>query len=216
MDKTIIYYTCNREEEGFEEKIKKKLLEAHGDIPIISVSHKPIDLGKNIYVGVHQPSNVLLFHQLLLGCKKAKTPFVINAEADFLYPPDYFNFEPPEKNKIYRFRNIRLMYKYHWGFFRKSYSEGAQIAGREYLISVLENALKGIPLRPQPYDHSKYRKFNPYSNVPFEMFGGELACLTFKTGDSLHKFTAVERSQSLPELPYWGTAKNMRREIFNI
>lgn len=216
MDKTIIYYTCNREDEAFEEKIKNKLLELHGNIPIISVSHKPIKLGKNICIGIRQPSNVLLFHQLLLGCKEAKTPFVINAEADFLYAPDYFNFKPTNGNKIYRFNNIKLMYKYHWGFFRKKYSEGAQIAEREYLISVLEKVLKGVPLESEVDNDPNYRKLNPYYKVPFEMFGGETACLTFKTGDSLHKYTAVEKSRSLSSLPYWGSAKDVRKEMFNI
>ncbi|MEW5816994.1 MAG: hypothetical protein AB1798_16565 [Spirochaetota bacterium] len=212
-DSTIIYYTSNREEETFEEKIKKKLLETSRGLPIISVSHKPIKLGKNICIGVHNPTNVLLFHQILLGCKEAKTPFVINAEADFLYPPEYFRYKPPSPNKIYRYNNIRVLYKYHWGFFRKKYSEGAQIVGRKYLISLLESALKDISIFE---DSPKSRRFNPYWGVPLEMYGGEIPCVTFKTGDSLHKYVSMEREKSKPELPYWGTTTNIRKEMFNI
>lgn len=213
MDKTIIYYTSNQEEENFEEKIKEKLLKVHGEIPIISVSHRPIKLGKNICIGVHQPSNVLLYYQLLLGCKEATTPFVLNAEADFLYCPDYFNFTPLVKNKIYRYGHIRMVWKYHWGFFRKKYSEGAQIVGREYLISLLETSLKGILMFERG---PRARQFNPYWGRSFEMYGGEFACVTFKTGNSLHKYTAVEKTRSLPELPYWGTVKQIRKEMFNL
>ena len=214
MGKTILYYTSNSEEKSFEEKIKAKLLSACGNIPIISVSHKPIKLGKNIAIGVHKPTNVLLYYQLLLGCKQATTPFVISAESDFLYCPDYFSFTPPSPNKIYRYNHIRLLYKYHWGFFRKKYSEGAQIVGREFLISFLEEKLKGIPMFDQ---NPANRQFNVYAGgIPIEMFGSDLACVTFKTGDSLHKFTKVEREKSLPELPYWGTVKSMRKEMFKL
>lgn len=212
---TIIYYTSNREEEAFENKVELKLLEVSGKIPIISVSHKPINLGKNICVGVHYPSNLTLYRQLLIGCKEAKTTFVANAEADFLYPPEYFSFVPKDNNKIYRYGNIRLMYKYHWGFFRKKYSEGAQIAGREYLISILENTLKNVPEWYEK-ESTEYRKLNPYKHMPFEIFNGEIACVTFKTGDSLHKFTAVEREKSKPELPYWGKASDLRKEMFGL
>jgi len=214
-DLTIIYYTSNREEEAFENKVRQKLLETAGNIQIISVSHKPINLGKNICVGVHYPSNATLFRQLLIGCKEAKTTFVANAEADFLYCPEYFSFIPKDKDKIYRYGNIRLMYKYHWGFFRKKYSEGAQIAGREYLISILENALRDTP-EWYEQESTEYRRINPYKHMSFEIFNGDNACVTFKTGDSLHKFTAVEREKSKPELPYWGKASDLRKEMFGI
>lgn len=212
---TIIYYTCNRESEDFENKVINKLTEVAGDTPVISVSHKPMNFGKNICVGRHRPSNLTLFRQLLIGCKEAKTPFVANAEADFLYPPEYFSFRPKDKEKIYRYGNIRLMYKYHWGFFRKKYSEGAQVSGRKYLISVLEKALDGVPEWYEK-ESTEYRKLNPYKGIPFEIFNGDNACVTFKTGDSLHKFTSVEREHSKPELPYWGTADNLRKEMFGI
>jgi hypothetical protein len=212
MDKTIIYYTANRENEEFEEKIRQRLSDVCGDIPIISVSHKPVHLGKNICIGVHAPSNVLLYYQILLGCKEAKTPFIINAEADFLYPKEYFSFTPPSLDKIYRYIPIELMYKYHNGFWFKKYSEGAQIAGREYLISLLTERLKGLEIFD---DNPSYNKFNAYKHIPFETYGGKTACVTFKTGDSLHKYTAVEHKHSVPEIFHWGKASDLRKEIFN-
>jgi len=213
-DLTIIYYTCNREEKSFENKVRQRLLETAKNIPIISVSHKPIKLGRNICVGVHYPSNLTLYRQLLIGAKAAKTTFVANAEADFLYPPEYFSFLPKEEEKIYRYGNIRLMYKYHWGFFPKQYSEGAQIAGRKYLISVLENALKACPEWFEE-DSPHFRKLDPYKNISFEMFTGNNACVTFKTGQSLHKYSAIS-THSVPSLPYWGTAVEMRKAMFGL
>ena len=51
MGKTIIYYTANREKESFENKVRENILKVKGDLPVISVSQKPIDFGKNICVG---------------------------------------------------------------------------------------------------------------------------------------------------------------------
>jgi hypothetical protein len=44
---TILYYTSNREDESFEKKIQENILK-QTDLPIISVSQKPINFGKNI------------------------------------------------------------------------------------------------------------------------------------------------------------------------
>jgi hypothetical protein len=214
-DLTIIYYTSNREEESFEAKIKQKLLAVSKGIPIVSVSYKPIDLGKNICVGEHYPSNTNLFKQILIGCREAKTPFVINAEADFLYPPEYFTFRPTDKNTIYRYRDIKLLLKYHYGFFRKIYLEGAQIAGREFLISILEKALKDFPEWIED-DSSFHRRLNPYWRMSFEYFGEGPACISFKTGEGLRKSIDMRGQKSIPALPYWGSADDIRKEMFSL
>lgn len=205
-DLTVIYYTSNQENESFEKKIRERLLGVIGNLPLISVSHKPLDFGKNICIGIHKPSNKMLYTQLLIGSKEAKTPFIINAEADFLYCPEYFNFVPPKIDQIYRYSYTRVAYKYHLGFFRKAYSEGAQIVGRKYLIALLEKALKDAP--------DNETKFNPYKGIPLEMYGGQIPCVTFKTGDSLHKYVAFEKEKSVYELPYWGSIADMRKELF--
>ena len=52
MNKTIIYYTSNREDERFESRVRANLLKVCGNLPIISVSQKPIyGFGFNIPVG---------------------------------------------------------------------------------------------------------------------------------------------------------------------
>ena len=82
--KTILYYTSNRENEEFEEKIRQNILENCGDLPIISISQKPIDFGKNICVGDVGHSYLNEWRQILIGAKKARTKHVILCEADFL------------------------------------------------------------------------------------------------------------------------------------
>ena len=96
-DLTVIYYTNNLEKPEFEGRIQRTLKETTDflEIPIISVSQKPIDFGKNICVGEVGASSQNAFRRLQLGAIEAKTRFVCPAEADFLHPREYFEFVPP-------------------------------------------------------------------------------------------------------------------------
>ena len=96
-DLTVIYYTNNLEKPEFEGRIQKTLKESTDSlgVPIISVSQKPIDFGKNICVGGVGASSQNAFRQLQIGAMEAKTRFVCPAEADFLHPREYFEFVPP-------------------------------------------------------------------------------------------------------------------------
>ena len=51
FDITAIYYTVNYISDYFAENIKKQILKVIDDMPLISVSQKPIDFGQNICVG---------------------------------------------------------------------------------------------------------------------------------------------------------------------
>ena len=93
-DLTVIYYTSNKEKELFESRIRESILDMIGDIPLISVSQKPIDFGKNICVGDVGVCGHNLFRQFQIGAKAAKTKYVCNVEADALYPKEYFEFTP--------------------------------------------------------------------------------------------------------------------------
>ena len=95
-DLTIIYYTANLVPDSFFKKTSEALLKAAGEVPIISVSHKPIELGKNICVGEIGQSVLNIYKQVLIGCKEATTKYVAMAEDDTLYPPDHFEYRPPE------------------------------------------------------------------------------------------------------------------------
>ena len=91
---SIIYCSSNREHPKFEQRIKDNILKVRGNLPIISVTQKPINFGKNICVGNVGVSGFNFFRQSLIACEEAKTKFVISAEADCLYPPGYFQFIP--------------------------------------------------------------------------------------------------------------------------
>ena len=105
MDISIIYYTCNYLDDHnpyFLENTKKQLLKAADGLPIISVSHKPIDLGKNICIGDIGRSHLNIYRQILIGAKEATTEYVAMAEDDILYSYDHFHCEKYVKDEFIR------------------------------------------------------------------------------------------------------------------
>lgn len=78
---------------------QKYLLKAVGDAPIICVSFKPTIIGKNctnICIGEQKRSNYMLYKQVLMGTREAKTKYVAMAEDDMLYSPEHFAHRPPD------------------------------------------------------------------------------------------------------------------------
>ncbi|OGE35676.1 hypothetical protein A3E66_04400 [Candidatus Daviesbacteria bacterium RIFCSPHIGHO2_12_FULL_37_16] len=220
MNKTILYYTSNHEDPVFEQKIIDSLLENCGNLPIVSVSQKPIKLGQNICVGEVGQSYVNEWRQILIGAKVATTEYLIMAESDFLYPPEYFQFKPKDEN-IYRYDNIWIMWlekdeKYkHYNFHRKHYSEGAQIVRREYFINLLEKYLEQFPdWYNKSYNELKSR-ISPYYYESYTFFHGENPCISMKTRNGTSSSTGILHGKPniSKNLPYWGNVNDLRSKF---
>jgi hypothetical protein len=103
MVKQILYYTDNWLKEPLFSLVQAKLLEAN--LPIISVSLKPINFGKNIhYKG--KRSYLTMFKQILTGLKASSADFIFMCEHDVLYHPSHFKFTPPRKDMYYYNNNV--------------------------------------------------------------------------------------------------------------
>ena len=215
---TVIYYTSNREDENFERKIRARLLKTIGDIPLISVSQKPIKFGKNICVGDVGVSNQNAFRQLQIGAMEAKTPFVASAEADCLYPREYFEHIPEKLYMCHRYDNIWTIYKNSkFGFVKKKYSECAQIWGKETLIRHLERRLKGRGVWRSTLEHGVEvpMMFRRKSWIDFH---GEIPVINIKTTDGMYKNTGIvdgQEPKNVKRLPFWGTSTSLRKKIFS-
>lgn len=208
MNKTVIYYTANRENEVFEQKIRDGI--AKCGLPIISVSQRPIDLGTNICVGDVGHSYLNAFRQLLIGCKVATTEYVVMAEADCLYPATgYFDYKPsnPDPETIYTYDNVWVLWKDKGPFRHKPQTHASIIYNREFLINLLEDSLKGLP------EWSREKVGFPFytDKHKFEHFTGD-AIISLKTGDGIQKGTRTD--DKINELPYWGTAEELRGKIW--
>lgn len=210
-DATIIYYTSNREDSGFESRVQENLLKVCGDLPIISVSQKPIDLGKNICVGDVGTSGFNMFRQVQIACEEATTDFVISAEADCLYPPDYFQFIPPRLDACYRSNNLYVMPDLRDFFFHKK--EGAthaQIVGRKFYLDTLNKLFKDAPqwnAEEKNFPKERWRKEDVFDEIQY--WTSKNPIFQIKTHKGMRYYTHSERIP-IHTLPYWGSGKKAR------
>jgi hypothetical protein len=205
MNKTIIYYSSNAEDPIFEQKIMDNVKKQVGDIPIISVTQKPVNLGRNICVGEKPLCYSNAFKQLLIGLKEAKTEFCIAAESDVLYPPEYFTFTPELKDKPYRYTNVWVHFDGRDKFWKKSWSEGAQMCGREHWIKSIERIL----VNPDRWEPEPF-KFIFTEKDEYSWTGNPV--VTFKTRHGVNFKTGYDQHNHVTELPYWGTALEIKEK----
>ncbi len=103
MTKGIIYYTDNRLGEPIYSTIQKQILKA--DLPIVSVSLKPIAFGKNIVLDL-PPGFITMNKQITRALEESKSDYVFFLEHDVLYPTSHFDFMPTKDNIFYYNANV--------------------------------------------------------------------------------------------------------------
>lgn len=214
-DITILYYTSNRENEEFEKRIRDNIVQVAGGLPIVSISQKPVDFGTNICVGDVGASGFNMFRQVLIGCNSAKTPFVISAEADCLYPPDYFQFIPERDNVCYRNNNTYLLGLRRDYFYKKN--EGgtwAQVIGRDFYIKRLEELFEGAPqwsVEEKNFPKERKKVEDVFAVTQIKSFETVNPCISVKSGRGMRHYS---NSQRVPihKLPYWGKGTDFRKK----
>ncbi len=206
VDMTIIYYTSNREDERFEKKVQQTLLKAVGDLPIISVSQKPIDFGDNICVGDIGASVENILFQMREGALSATTKFISTAEDDCLYHRSYFDFEPEREDVIYRSDELYIVWiEKPKKYYRKRRKDVSGIVGRKHFINVINQILAN------PYDHISNVVGNYTKSA---MFHSLIPMVSFKTRNGLHYGSSIRRKENITDLPHWGLAKDLVEEYY--
>jgi hypothetical protein len=208
---TIIYYTSNREDPGFESRVQKNLLKVSGGLPIISVSQKPIKLGKNICVGDVGTSGFNMFRQVEIACEEATTDFVISAEADCLYPPDYFKFVPPRLDLCYRDSNLYVMPdRRSFYFYKKEGATHAQIVGRKFYLETLKKLFTGAPkwsAEEKNFPKERCHQEDVFTEITH--WKTKNPVFQIKTHRGMRYFTHSDRTPIM-EIPYWGPGDKAR------
>ena len=210
---TICYYTSNKENPVFEQKVRDNILKNCGGLPIISVSHKPIDFGKNIVVGDVGVSGFNMFRQVQIALRECKTRFVLSCEADCLYPPDYFTFRPERDDRCYRNSNLYVMaHKRPLLWKKEEGATHAQIIGREFYLKRLDELFKGCPEwspDEKNFPRERLHKVDVFDEVEF--YKTENPVLQIKTSDSMRHHTHSDRIDR-SAIQYWGKATDIRKK----
>jgi len=214
---TILYYSANIEDPKFEQKVIDNIKKVNPGLPIISVTQKPIDLGKNICVGDVGWSYHNAWRQVLIGCKEVKTPYVIMAESDFLYPETgYFDFKPTDKNTIYTHTNVWMLFLKNERplYYKKKQTHGSLIYPTWLAIEYFETNLKGTPMwKELPFNSPNKKKETKvhreeYGFTEFTSVNPLIAVITRANG---RKWSPRDKSvRPRTTLPYWGKRDDLK------
>jgi hypothetical protein len=152
-DKTIIYYTANHVSYFFANNVRIQLLKSIGNMPLISVSQKPIEFGENICVGDIGRSQFNTYKQALIGAKAAKTKYIALCEDDVLYSAEHFDCSPSERTFAYddNIWNIYTWTKPPMFSYKGRRNLNGLICERELFIEAMEE-------RFAKYDEKNYPK----------------------------------------------------------
>lgn len=215
MEATIIYYSSNREKPEFENKVVETLLASNGGRrEIVSVTQKPMDLGKNICVGMQDQCYANEFRQIQIALNAVTTPYIIIAESDTLYPPDYFNFDPPEMGRCYRYPNVWVHYTQFNGkprYWFKKVSDCAQMIDRELWLSVINPVMDARPEWSKAEDIGVPPMQFRDKGGPYMTMGDPV--VTVKTRQGVKSNTRTKGGFAPKfDLPYWGKASGIREK----
>jgi len=214
IDCTILFYTANLISDHFASKVREHLLEACNGIPIVSISHKPMDLGENICVSGMPVSEYSVYKQILMGAKEAKTKYVSCCEDDALYVPEHFNHIPPDDTFYYNVNRWNIARDFY--YYRERRLMSMCIAPTQLMIDTLETRFAKYSEccshfgEPGRFEHKL-----GLPAVKIDSFKTEIPTLTF-----VHRPSLGGKRKLLPgdliekELPYWGSAKELWDRIY--
>lgn len=217
---TAIFYTANKINESFAVKVRQQLVKALGGSPIISVSHKKMNFGKNLVVNLPH-SHLSIYRQALIGSKLASTRFIALCEDDILYSPEHFKYRPNKGKFAY---NVGAWNLQTWGEPVFSQKLGGRInlngliCERELFIEAMEERFAKWPdeskielgnwAEPGKYEKNlgvtirDIDKF--YTNPPNIVFSHETA-LSFQNLGKRKKLGEIRAT----EIPIWGKASEI-------
>ncbi len=105
MSKGVLYYTDNELEPRIMDLAQKKLLDATKGLDLVSVSLKPISLGRNIVLSLER-GYLTMAKQILAGLEELKSEIVFFCEHDVIYHPSHFDFFPARADRYYYNTNV--------------------------------------------------------------------------------------------------------------
>jgi len=106
--RVILYYTDSQLHESLARQVRKNLATVAGPIPIVSVSQKPLDFGRNICVGDLPRCEQSMYRQIVAGAEAiAPMSIVYLAEHDVFYHASHFA-KLPRDHRAFWFNQNRF------------------------------------------------------------------------------------------------------------
>ena len=159
---------------------------------------------------------VLYFTENYKNLKAVQTEYVITAEADTLYPLEYFRFQPT-RGDFYRYGNVWFSYVRPGDLqprkaIYKKYSDCAQIMKKDFWLKFIESMIG------DDESHWFTKQEKPIMRTPKTdpdlIWESQNPVITFKTLNNVGRFTSrVSKIDSVLSLPYWGNIGELRKEL---
>lgn len=105
LKRGVIYYTDNRLTDPLFSAVQNQLQRSVNGHEVVSVSLKPVELGRNIVLDLER-GYLTMFRQILAGLEASTADIVFLAEHDVLYHPSHFEFIPPDPAKVWYNTNV--------------------------------------------------------------------------------------------------------------
>lgn len=150
VDTTIIYITDSELDPVLADLCRKYLIRAAEGKRIISVSQEPLDFGENICIGKIGRCGLNIDRQIKAGLEQVKTRYIAIAEHDCIYPPEHFNYEPPnEINFFYNDNSWLLQYRNYahpdfngmFSYFKNRRAQSQLIAGTDAMRRAIDQKI---------------------------------------------------------------------------
>ena len=208
MNKVIVYFTDSRLEEELDEAVRKQITKAANGIPIISVSQKPLDFGRNICVGIRPRNYLSLYKQLKIGIGATKKDSIVfTCEHDVFYHPSHFEFTPPQNDKIY-FNLSRFYWTRNKDFYISTIGKRALSQGAAHREVFLAHAKEQVKARE---DGGAAPCVGPFLN-----FESKYPNVDIRHGGNFSIFGIFDKSslsRRLPSIESWGTPRRFQEKV---
>ena len=208
MEKVIVYFTDSRLEERLDDAVRRQILKAADGIPVISVSQKPLDFGRNICVGIKPRCYLSIYEQLMEGVLAALPNSVVYAcEHDVFYHPSHFDFVPPKKSKIYCNLN-RFYWTHNTDYFVKTVGKRALSQTVAYRDVFLDHAKQQV--------HARQNGMASPCVGPFDNFISDFPNIDVRHGGNFSAswaFTGKKHESRTPVVKHWGTPRRFQDRV---
>jgi len=206
MKKAIIYFTNNILDEKIFNVVLKQLKKASNGIDIVSVSHKPMDLGKNIVVDLPSCAESI-FKQIYIGLNNTDADVVYLAEHDVLYHPCHFETIPTRKRYYLYNTNVWQVDNDGQSIYRRSRRTSQLIVHREILKDYLEQLFNVIDQRgynPKMGVSPMTHQINEIKNQGLRQFKSDAPNIDIRHDNNFSNYAYEDRDIISDEVPGWG------------
>lgn len=195
-----------------EQEVQKTIARHSEGMPIISVSHKCIEFGNNICVGPIETSVEHVLMQLRIGAEIARSRFLAVCEADTLYPPQFFRFQPLCTDTYYYPKTGYIIWENRSTYYLKYLRELTGIVARDHLLRILDVMQKewGVVHHALCSGRDVIMRIDRIIAEMGKVEHVDLgAVVTLKTRRGMHGGSPHSRSRKTDTLPTWGSSREM-------